>query len=206
MARLAVEWSKVDPPSAGMWLYDNMADDIVTMEAIIREWTYRNPPQVASWVWEHYHGGDCRQLLEAVAREWVAMEGPAPLARWLNDNGPGSALDSAIEVLALATAPLDPSTALVWVQSISDSERREMLEIFIGREWLLSEPDEASAALPLLVTNPRSRAALLQQEPQPTAVFEDDTAEIAAPEAAEPVFEEALDEEALDDQQPLPPQ
>jgi hypothetical protein len=207
MARLAVEWSKADPPSAAMWLYDNMADDIVTMETITREWTYRNPPQAASWVWEHYHGEDCRQLLEAVAREWVAMEGPAPLARWLNDNGPGGALDSAIEVLALATAPLDPSTALVWVQSISDSERREMLEIFIGREWLLSDPEEAGAALPLLVTNPRSRAALMQEASQPdTPHEEDDLAEITVPEVAEPVSGEALDEEALDEQQPLPPQ
>jgi hypothetical protein len=60
---------------------------------------------------------------------------------------------------------VDPATALVWAQSIIDTDTRGMLEILIGREWIRVSPQEAEENLPLLLESETARAALLEPEP-----------------------------------------
>jgi hypothetical protein len=128
---------------------------------------YVNPEAAADWVWDNFGGEDRRVLMDAVSEEWIGNDGPAPLAEWLNSHGPDSSLDGAIEALALSTAPLDPSTALVWAQSVMDPDARSMLEIMIGRQWIRMAPEAAEESLPVLLESESARAALLAPEYPP---------------------------------------
>ena len=102
-------------------------------------------------------------MMDVLAEEWVANDGPTPLAQWLNQRGPDPSLDAAIEQLALATAEVEPATALVWAQSVSDPEERATLEIVIGRAWLQMAPSEAADSLPLLLESEEARSVLLPE-------------------------------------------
>jgi hypothetical protein len=100
--------------------------------------------------------------MDLIAGEWIANDGPTPVAEWLNARGPHRHLDGAIEALSLATAEVDPATALVWAQSVTDPETSSMLEIYIGRDWLRIDPQEAEETLPLLLESEAARSALLE--------------------------------------------
>lgn len=181
---LAINWARSDPPSAAAWLLGALPMEMDAMEQVLREWVYRSPQPAADWVWSHFDGNASLRYMEIIAAEWIAVDGPSPLAQWLNTNGPSPSLDGAIEALAVAAAEFDPATALVWAQSLHDGERRTMLEIFIGRQWQLDNPNEADSSLPLMVNNPTVLAALFNAE---RTEFENAAAAAAEEPAYEPV-------------------
>lgn len=162
---LAGRWAATEPAAAAEWLHDSFPEELDGLDGVILEWVYASPREAADWIWETFSGNDRRELMAAVAEEWIANDGPTPLARWLNDRNADRTLDGAIEALALATAEVDPATALVWAQSIIDEDTRGTLEIIIGREWIRVAPAEAEENLPLLLDSDTARAALLQPEP-----------------------------------------
>ncbi|MEX0331736.1 MAG: hypothetical protein AB3N64_09970 [Puniceicoccaceae bacterium] len=161
-AYLAVTWATAEPEAAARWMRGAFPGQIAGMGDVLREWVYVDPEAAAEYAWRNYSGEARRQLMDVVSDEWIANDGPAPLAGWLNTHGPDSTLDGAIALLALSTAEFDPATALVWAQSVFDLDERSMLEILIGRQWIRSAPDEAAAALPVLLESESSRAALLE--------------------------------------------
>jgi hypothetical protein len=165
---LAERWAASEPAAAAEWLHSSFPEETEGLDSVLLEWVYAQPREAADWVWETFSGNDRSALMEIVAEEWIANDGPTPLARWLNDHNADRSLDGAIEALALATAEVDPATALVWAQSIVDEDTRGMLEIMIGREWIRVSPSEAEENLPLLLDTETARAALLQPEPQYT--------------------------------------
>ena len=159
---------------------------VVVMDRILQSLT---PREAIAWLGEFPAGSSPHAAAHlAVSWEWIASDGPAPLAGWLNTHGPDATLDGAIARLALSTAEFDPATALVWAQSIYDMDERSMLEILIGRQWIRAAPEEAEAALPVLLESDSSRAALL--EPVEEVYYpEEDTAVVGEelPLEAEPV-------------------
>jgi len=181
-AYVAEAWAMLEPEAAARWLRESFPREIEGLARVVGEWAYANPAEAADWVWESFSGAARRELLNTVAAEWLAQSGPAPLAEWLNARGPDSSLDGAIEALALATAQMDPATALIWAQSVVDPDARGMLEILIGRAWLRAEPASAGQSLPVLLASESARAVLLGPE-----VFEE----------LPPALEAAFDEESL---------
>jgi hypothetical protein len=176
--RLAANWAVYEPGAAAQWLHRSFPSQVNGLGPVIREWVYLNPEGAADWVWSNFSGDDRRLLMDVVAEEWIGNDGPAPVAGWLNDNGPDETLDDAIGRLAIRTADVDPATALVWAQSIYDPDQRSMLEIMIGRRWIRTDPVNAAAGLPLLLESESARAALL--EPVGEAYYlEEDTGIIA---------------------------
>lgn len=161
-AYLAASWATAEPEAAARWLRGAYPRQVSGVGDVLREWVYVSPEAAAEWVWRNYSGEDRRELMDVVSDEWIANDGPAPLAGWLNTHGPDATLDGAIARLALSTAEFDPATALVWAQSIYDMDERSMLEILIGRQWIRAAPEEAEAALPVLLESDSSRAALLE--------------------------------------------
>ena len=183
-AYLAQVWSQSEPEAAARWLHNAFPNQVDGLAEVIREWVYMNPVGAADWTWETISGSIRGDFMRIVAEEWVANDGPSPLALWLNTKGPSYALDGAIEELALATATFDPATALVWAQSILDVDTRSMLEIMVGREWIRTAPDQAAENLPLLLESESARAALLEPE-----YYEEDTGidGMAVPLEEEPI-------------------
>jgi len=169
-AHLAEVWAQTEPAAAANWLKEAFPGQVAGLYPVVREWVYLNPSAAADWVWESFPSSIRSNLMEIVADEWTANDGPSPLAQWLNTKGPDYSLDGAIEILALATASFDPATALVWAQSILDPDNRSMLEIVIGREWIRRAPDQAADNLPMLLESEAARAALLEPE-----YYEEDT-------------------------------
>jgi hypothetical protein len=163
-ASLAQAWARTEPEAAADWLHDNFPAELDGLAEVLRDWTYVSAESAADWVWGSFSGLERRELLRSVAGEWIAGNGPAPLAEWLNVHGPDASLDGAIEVLALQTTAYDPATALIWAQSIIDPDTRSMLEIMIGRQWIRIAPDAAAANLPTLLESDSARAALLEPE------------------------------------------
>lgn len=174
---VAESWALTEPEAAADWLYRSYPGELEGMGNVIREWTYSFPNAAAEWVWEQYTGSLRRDIMDILADEWVANDGPVPLAEWLNTHGPDSSLDGAIATLVLATASLDPATALIWAQSIIDPDSRSMLEIFVGRQWIRLDPIGAGESLPLALESESARAALLEPEEVYEPAFEeiDDT-------------------------------
>lgn len=159
--RLAVVWSRTEPEAAAQWLFAAFPDEYYGMQFILREWAFVAPERAATWVMANYRGERLRLLMDGLASEWIANSGPIPIAQWINQRGPEPALDGAIERLALATAPSEPATALVWAQSISNPQSRSLLEMFIARQWLEADPDAAEATLGLLLESETVRRVLL---------------------------------------------
>ena len=164
---LAEAWGRTEPQIAVEWLYQTYPGETEGLREVIREWVYVEPERAADWVWRTFPSRARGVLMDAVAEEWIANDGPAPLAEWLNTHGPDDSLDGAIESLALATASLDPATALVWAQSVLDPDTRSMLEIMIGRQWIRVSPETAAENLPLLLESESARAALLEPDYYP---------------------------------------
>jgi hypothetical protein len=185
---LAERWASSEPAAAAEWLHDSFPAEIEGLDTVLREWVYASPRQAADWVWETFSGNDRHSLMDVVAEEWIANDGPTPLAQWLNNRGADQTLDGAVEALALATAEVDPATALVWAQSVIDPNTRSMLEILIGREWIRVSPDEAEENLPLLLESETARAALLEAEP----VYEEEPASSIQGDLAIPMDEHFL--------------
>ena len=178
-AFLAGRWAQTEPQAAALWLSEGFPSELGGLLAVVGEWAYVDPGAAADWIWSEFRGSQRRQLMDVLAVEWLVNEGPTPLAEWLNAQTPDRTLDGAIEALAMATADLDPPTALVWAQSINDPDVRSMLEIMIGRQWIRVAPQEAAESLPLLLESESARAALLESNYQ---VIEDtDYEEVSAP-------------------------
>lgn len=159
---LAGQWAATEPAAAADWLHETFPYALDGFTTVLEEWVYVDPVAAADWVWQSFTGADRRDLIDFLAEEWLANYGPTPLAEWLNSRGADPSLDGAIEALALATASLDPATALVWAQSIMDPSARSMMEIRIGRQWIELSPAEAEENLPLLLDSESARAALLE--------------------------------------------
>lgn len=196
---LAQRWAVTEPEAAAAWLHSSYPQEVDGLAAVLREWTYIYPNQAADWAWEQISGSLRRTFMDVIADEWVANDGPAPLARWLNSHGPDATLDGAIEIMALSTAQVDPATALIWAQSILDPDARSMLEIVVGRQWIRMDPDDAADSLPVLLESESARAALLEPEPvyEPDAAFEP---------AYEPIEDTRVDELAVPfDEEPEEP-
>lgn len=197
--RIARAWARSDPPAAATWFHQNFPREIEPLREVLQEWVYRDATAAADWVWRTFKGESARRLLDTVATEWVANDGPAPLARWINANGPGAALDGAIETLALATATVDPDTALIWAQSISDPESRAMLRLFITREWQAEgDAPVVAAQEPLLEAAPSADSGPTAEELEAAALIE----EILAAEEVE--REAEANASQLDPSDPVP--
>ena len=166
-AVLAESWSITEPESAAKWLNQSFPAEIFGLARVLREWVYLNPEAASGWVWSTFQGNARRELMDAIAEEWIANDGLTPLANWLNSHGPDVSLDGAITQLAIQTANVDPATAMIWAQSILDEDSRSMMEIVIGRRWIREAPDQAAAHLPGLLQSESARAALLEPVPEP---------------------------------------
>jgi hypothetical protein len=209
---LAETWSLTEPEAAAIWLHSAFPAEVDGLAAVLREWAYIYPAAAADWVWDNFSDGLRSTLIDAVADEWVANDGPAPLAQWLNSHGPDVTLDGAIETIVLNTAQMDPGTALVWAQSVMDPDTRSMLEIMVGRQWIRLDPNDAAESLPVLLESESARAALLEPEPvyEPETVYEPEP--VYQPEAEfdpayEPIEDTRVDELAVpfDEEEPAPP-
>jgi hypothetical protein len=156
------------PREAMAWLTEFPAGAVrsAILELVIA-WTANEPWAAADWVYKGFPQASRAYLMDAVAEEWIASEGPGPLAEWLNNRNLDASLDGAIRELAAATAEVDPATALGWAQFIQDADERSMLEIMIGRLWIRIDPDGAAAQLPDLIASESARAALLEPEYYP---------------------------------------
>ena len=159
---LAGTWAQTEPAAAANWFQEAFPGRRNGLVKVLREWVYLNPEAAANWTWKELSGSVKEDLIQYVAEEWIANDGPAPLAEWLNSLGEDPLLDGAIEALALASAGMDPATAMVWAQSVMDPDTRSMLEIYIGREWIRMSPGEAEDSLPLVLETESARAALLE--------------------------------------------
>ena len=159
---LAGVWAQTEPAAAAIWFGDSFPERREGLAEVLQEWVYLNPEAAADWTWNELRGSAREDLIQFVAEEWIANDGPAPLAEWLNSLGADPLLDGAIEALALASAGMDPATAMVWAQSVIDPDTRSMLEIYIGREWIRLSPEEAADSLPLVLETESARAALLE--------------------------------------------
>ncbi len=195
-AYVAEAWAMLEPEAAVRWLRESFPQEIGGLGRVVREWAALHPAAAADWVWGNTQGAVRRDLLNTVAAEWIAQAGPAPVAEWLNARGPDGSLDGAIETLALATAQMDPATALIWAQSLVDPDARGMLEILIGRAWLRAAPEAATQALPVLLVSDSARAALLGP----------DLLEELPPEAGEELDERELAHEEEGGENEEPPQ
>lgn len=194
---LAGSWARSEPEAAALWLHGTFPGEIAGLGGVLREWVYVNPEAAADWVWGNFGEEDRRALMDAVSEEWIGNDGPAPVAEWLNSHGPDPSLDGAIEALALATASMDPATALVWAQSVTDPDARSMLEIMIGRQWIRMAPETAEENLPVLLESESARAALLAPEYVPETYEE--YGEYPAEDTG------LVDEEAPLEEEPLEP-
>lgn len=159
---LAGSWAETEPQAAVIWLNESFPRQTGALASVLGEWVYLYPEDAADWVWNNSSGFIRRELMDTVADEWIANDGLAPLAAWLNIHGPDPGLDGAISRLAMQTANFDPVTALTWVQFIVDDDSRSMMEILIGRQWIREDPEEAALGLPELIESESARAALLE--------------------------------------------
>lgn len=159
--RVALAMARTQPEVALEWLRQTSPADEASLLEILTDWAAARPEAAVAWAWEHVPGSSLARVMDVLAEIWLEVAGPAPLAEWLNQHGPGSPLDGAIEALALATLQVDPATALVWAQSVSEEEDRVMLEMVVGRHWMQRAPEEALETLPLLLQSPEAKAALL---------------------------------------------
>ncbi len=167
-AVLAGEWARTEPRAATQWLFQSYPSNLEGLMAPLSEWVYDDPKGAMDWVWTSIQGVRRQSLLDAAAGEWLANDGPAPLANWLNANGPHPFLDGAVSQLALQTADYDPATAMVWAHSVNDPGNRSTLEIVIGRRWIEMDPQAAAQELPRLLQTEPARAALLEPPPEDT--------------------------------------
>lgn len=162
-AFVAARWALTDPEAAADYLREAYPREAEGLGIVLREWVYQDARAAVNWTWDQFSGNRRAVMMDVLAEEWVANDGPTPLAQWLNQRGPDPSLDAAIEQLALATAEVEPATALVWAQSVSDPEERATLEIVIGRAWLQMAPSEAADSLPLLLESEEARSVLLPE-------------------------------------------
>ncbi|NBD38486.1 MAG: hypothetical protein GVY10_07955 [Verrucomicrobia bacterium] len=162
-AFVAARWALTDPEAAAEYLREAYPRAEEGLGLVLREWVYQDARAAVNWTWEQFSGDGRAVMMDLLAEEWVANDGPTPLAQWLNQRGPDPSLDAAIEQLALATAEVEPATALVWAQSVSDPDERATLEIVIGRAWLQMAPSEAADSLPLLLESEEARSVLLPE-------------------------------------------
>jgi hypothetical protein len=161
---LALAMARNNPQEALRWLSESAPGEEAVIRSILADWAADRPELAVNWAWEHIEGALLADIMEELADIWMELEGPAPLADWLNANGPGPELDGAIEALAMTTLEMDPATALVWAQSVSFEEDRVLLEMVIGRQWIQRAPDEAMENLPFLLQSDEARATLIGNE------------------------------------------
>ena len=157
-----------NPREAVAWLGEFPETGLTSAAGTLAlQWAATEPEAAVEWVWSSFEGVSLRALMDAVADAWVAVDGPAPLAQWINRMGPDPSLDGAIQRVALATATIDPGTALVWTHSISDPQERSLAEMMVGRFWLEADPAGAASALPDALITPEARNALLLRAADP---------------------------------------
>lgn len=138
-------------------------------------WAQQDPEGSMVWIDEEFPGEERYRYVQAIAGQWVAMDGPGPLSRWLNIQDSLAGLDAAIQVLALEIMSDDPATALRWAQFISDIDQRAFHEAIIARKWLSSDVDTAYAYLQQSPLSPRARLLVFGEpsisvSPSPTVV------------------------------------
>jgi hypothetical protein len=154
-------WAESDAEAAVRWFRTGFPEVSNGLAELCEIWALTAPDAAADWVWEQGEAVNRSELLRGVADLWVQTAGPIPLAEWINQRSAHSDMDGAISVLAIATARVDPATALVWGQSVSNPDERSVLEIVIGREWQRVDPAGAADNLPLLLESTTARRALL---------------------------------------------
>lgn len=166
-AFLALRWSLSDPPAAADFLHSSFPEQQEALAEVLREWVYREPTIAFNWAWDTLPPQSLQNLLPAMAEEWIALAGPPALAEWINQMGPDPALDQPIQQLALATAPLNPPTALSWAQSIQAGDLRSSTEIQVANQWIEQDPESAARNLPDLLQTAEARATLLPDSEVP---------------------------------------
>lgn len=89
-------------------------------------WAEQDPTAAILWASAELEHG---LLLDAFVQKagfiWLEDEGPAAIAKWLNEHPASPAYDSLAAILVQYTSFLEPATALVWAESIRQSAKRD---------------------------------------------------------------------------------
>lgn len=149
-------------------------------EYAVSAWAQHAPEDSLVWVDAEISGEERYRHIHNIAEQWIALEGPGPLSRWLNTQSNLLGMDPAIQVLALEIMGDDPATALRWAQYISDGDQRAFHEAVIARSWLSVDADTAYAHLRNSPISQRARL-LIFGEPAVAVSPAPTVASLAAP-------------------------
>ena len=146
LSHIARRWAQYLPENAAAWVESLDGDPAQegTVLALAPVWAADQPEQAMTWAAGLNAGRVRRKALGAVVEQWVAQGAHAPAAEWLNQYPPHADFDEAIQVLALKMSEDDPSAAMTWAESMTDSGGvRDVTISMIAETWLSGDPEGA---------------------------------------------------------------
>lgn len=160
-------WAESDPQAAMDWAQslEGPAQPLA-IDAVLQTWIGMDPAAAADWT-DAVSTDDLalkRGLIGEIARQWIALEGPGPLAEWLQQRVPSPEYDQALVSLATQAAAVAPETALRWAQVIADPDDRALAEALVGHTWRRQNPAEARVELPARLVSAQARQWLLHEQ------------------------------------------
>jgi hypothetical protein len=185
LERFTRAWTAAEPQAVAQWA-QRIPDDDLRREVngwLVEAWAAHDPAGAVDWVWQEEAGPLRAHHVERIAEHWNRLDGPVPLARWLNTVG--------------RHPDLDPAIRLSWAQTVSRADDRTFLEAVVGRHWLQRDPAAADILAQRLLTA-GARTLLLGQpdyvmhglptdsagQPATLIIPEGASIEIVAPDAA----------------------
>lgn len=161
---LAGIWSSTNPERAMEYLRRTVGLVPETVEPVFTEWAYDDGPAAAQFIRDYAEPSSGPELMQIVSEAWVSGQGPASMARWLIESGPGPYSDPMVETLVMETMASDIPTAMDWARTATNPVIREELEILVGQAWLEQSGSDAFEEMVGRLTTQRAREFFLGSE------------------------------------------
>ncbi len=139
---LAKIWASNDPQSAFEWVItpENNVFNPTAIQDVSRFWASRNPADAVSRVESLPEGPVRVNALTGLVEGWAKTE-PNAAGGWLNEHLGEPGINPVMGAFAKEIATVDPQSALIWSDAITDPSVQRATQIAVAQKWNLQDPD-----------------------------------------------------------------
>ncbi len=150
---IASHLAKTDLAQARQWLDDHAGQPWAGgggVKDILQAWVKTDPPTAIEWALAHpeirTRGDGWNSPLGAAVYSWAEAD-PNAAGQWLGTQTGTSGYDQAAASFVKGITDVDPESGFAWAKTIQDPSLRSESLVTAGVKWMLSQPEQARAAL-----------------------------------------------------------
>lgn len=115
-------------------------------KAVVNAWFETEPESAAAWFLDQVSDEEMPAAIRDMTHRWLRRD-PNAAGEFLSRIEQGEQTDPARAAFSQGIAAMDPESALIWAETITDDKMREGSLVNVYKQWHRRDPQAAEASL-----------------------------------------------------------